>query len=81
MNCVNCIHASNCINLLLSWVASCASFSLRLFFRDWSCESCGIEKLKELAAGCDAELLSSPSGSSLDEGQQGAERNADLEPT
>ena len=45
-------------------------FSLAL--RDWSC---GIDKLKELAAGCDAELLSSPSGSSLDEGQQGAERN------
>ena len=28
-------------------------------------------RLKELAAGCDAELLSSPSGSSMDEGQEG----------
>ena len=41
----------------------------------------GNDKLKELASGCDAELLSSPSGSSLDEGQQGAEKNAGLEPT
>ena len=28
-------------------------------------------RLKELAAGCDAELLSSPFGSSMDEGQEG----------
>ena len=33
-------------------------------------------KTKELAAGCDAELLSSPSGSSMDEGQEGKQTTA-----
>lgn len=65
--------------LFFLWWRDISTLSLRIFPPGWTpqCFRCkNLRKRKELAAGCDAELLSSPSGSSMDEGQEGEETTA-----
>lgn len=60
------------------WWRDIGTLSLTMFPRGEppSVSASKSAKTKELAAGCDAELLSSPSGSSMDEGQEGEQTTA-----